>query len=55
MVVINLGHFTRNVNFAGNPLGLSNENNSFDNKIVEAYLNDELENKKPKLTKAFND
>jgi len=28
---------------------------SFDNKIVEAYLNDELENKKPKLTKAFND
>ena len=36
VVVLNLGHFTRNVNFAGNPLGLSNEDNSFDNKIFNA-------------------
>lgn len=36
VLVLNLGHFTRNVNFSGNPLGLSNEDNSFVNETFNA-------------------
>ena len=34
VVIINLGHFTKNQNLTNNPIGLSKENNIYTNKII---------------------